>query len=594
MIDLGKTTDVHRLYAAIDHSRKALLPFRNQRVDMLREFVGSHYGDKGQGASHEVLVNLLNFTADVYTHGLAANNPRIRVTSQFTELMPFAYNWQQSLNNMIKEMRFRNTMQQIILDAFFVGGIAKVFQASWQPVQLEDDTWADPGRPYIGRISFDNFGLDMAATDIRCCRFMYDEYRVSWKSVQDDPDFDKSVVKNMSPTSKWDRDSEYAEGISQGSLVDDDEYEPMTDLMDVWLPELEKVGIFAKHTPSKPLKLVEAGPEGGPYHFLSFADVPDNIMPTAPAQNLMGLHKLYNGLLRKQGQQAKRQKTNTIFRANAVDDAQRLRNANDGDIVFVNDPDAVKVVTQGGVDPTNTAFGMNVMDLFDRQAGNLSAMAGLGPQADTVGQEQLIHQAVSRKEAKMQQRVHNFTSDLIRSLGQLMWVDGMLNVPSSVEVASGSGVRVDTSWTPEMREGDFLQYNFEIEPHSMDYESPAAKLQKLERAADRLIQMFPIIQAAGGTIDVQQIQRDMAEMQGTPELRNWITFATPPTIEQPGPTGGAPPVRPSTTTRNYVRSNVSTGGTPQNRSAQMQQAWMGMGKGQGGGQGMPQAMSGVS
>ena len=138
---------------------------------------------------------------------------------------------------------------------------------------------------------------------------------------------------------------------------------------------------------------------------------------------------------------------------------------------------------------------------------------------------------------------------------------------------------------PEMREGDFLQYNFEVEPFSMNYESPESKIQKLERAMDRLGQLFPIIQAAGGTIDVQQMQRDYAELLGIPELKNWVTFSTPPAIEQPGPASGESPVKPSTTTRNYVRRNVATGGTPQNRSAQSQQAWL---SGAGGGQGMGQ------
>ena len=585
MIDLGKTTDIGRLYAAIDHSRQAMRPFRERRGNMLREFVGSHYSD--DGADNTVLVNLLNMTADVYTIGLASRNPRVRITTESgsADLWSFAYFWQQSINNMIKETRFAETLQQIVLDAFFTGGIAKVFQASWQPVQLEDDTWADPGRPYIGRVSFDDYGLDMMAKDIRCCRFMWDEYRVSWKSVLDDPDFDKSVVKELSPTSKHDRGEEHAEKISRGALVDDDEYEPKTDLMDVWLPELEKVGVFSRHRVGPPLKLVEAGPEGGPYHFLSFADVPDNVMPTTPAQNLVELHKLYNGLLRKQAHQAKRQKTNPVFGALATDDAERLKRANDGDFVRVNNPDAVKVITQGGVDPANVAWSMSVFDMFDRSAGNLSAMAGLGPQANTVGQEQLIHQAVSRKEAKMQQRVHAFVSALTRSLGQLMWVDEMLSVPSSVEMYSGSGVRMNTSWTPEMREGDFLEYNFEIEPYSMSYESPEAKLQKMERAMDRLGQLFPIIQANGGTIDVQQMHRDYAELLGTPELKNWITFASPPAIEQPGPAGGQSPVKPSATTRSYVRHNVSTGGTPQNRSAQTQQGWLGNAQS---GQGVPQ------
>ena len=581
MIDLGRQSDIERLYGAIDGSRKAMAPFRANRLEMIKQYVGKHHSTGGP--QHEVLVNLLRMTANVYTIGLAANNPRVRVTTEQRELWPFAFRWKHSLNNLIEEIKFAETLQQIILDAFFTLGIGKVIQADWKPLQLEDDVWADPGRPYMCHISCDDFGLDMSVKDVRRCKYMWDEYRVSWESVRTNPDYDQSVVKQMSATSKHQRGEAQANDVGSGDMADDDEYELMTDLQDVWLPELDAVGIFPRHVATKPLVLLEAGPEGGPYKLLTFADVPDNAMPSAPAQNLIGLHTLYNGLIRKQARQAKRQKTNPTFRPNAKDDANRLKKVNDGVWVAVQDPAAINVIQQGGVDQASVAFGMNVLDLFDREAGNLAAKAGLGPQAGTLGQEELIHQAVSREEAKMQQQVLRFTSGAVHGLGHLMWADGVLNRPLRVPRRPGSTVTVDASWTPEMREGDFLQYGFEVEPYSMNYESPEAKLAKMERAMDKLLQFYEIIQAAGGTIDVEQMQRDYAALLGIPGLENWITYAVPelpPEQQQSGESRMAPE-----TTRNYVRRNVATGGTPQNRSSVMQQALL------GGGQNTPQQLA---
>ncbi len=574
MIDLGTKSDLHRLYTAIDASRDAMRPFRQNRTRMIREFVGSYYNN--QGAPHEVLVNLLSMTAEVYTIGLAAQNPRCRVTTPFRDLWPFAHRWQKSLNDFIQAMRFCETLQQLVLDAIFTYGIAKVHQSEWKSVQLDDDVWADPGRPHISRISPDDFGMDMAVKDRRRCKFMWDEYRVSWETVKNDPDYDKSVLKELSPTSKWDRGEEEANQITGGAIVDDDEYEPMIDLMDVWLPDLEQVAIFPRHRETKPLKVVEAGPTGGPYHHLSFMDVPDNLIPTSPAHNLMGLHLLYNGLLRKQSRQANRQKTNPTYRPQSVEDAERMKRVKDGEWVKVADPSGINVVTQGGVDQANVAFSMAVMDLFDRQAGNLRAMAGLGAQTQTVGQEQLIHQAASRKEARMQQRTHGFVAMLLKSLGHLMWADEMLEVPSSDEVAPGTGVYVDTSWTPELREGAFWQYNFDIEPYSMNYEPPEAKAMKMERAMAQLVQLYPMLQAAGGEIDVQELVKHYAETMQLPELENVITFGMPPSQERPEPTQQLG--KPAETTRNYVRHNVPTGGTPESRSSILQQTLLGGGQ----------------
>jgi hypothetical protein len=576
VIDLGNLRDIDRLYGAIDGSREAMRPFRDVRIEMLNQFVGSWYNT--EGAKNGVIVNLLNLTAETYTIGLVASNPRVRVTTPFRQFWPFAYRWQQSLDNFIKEVHFSETLQDIVLDAMFSMGIAKVFQGPWRSVQLEGDVWADPGRPYLGRISPDDFGLDMGVKDVRRCRFMWDEYRVSWKTVKTHPDYDKSVVAQLSPDSKWARSDETANDISTGSLVDDDEYEPMIDLMDVWLPELEKVAVFSRHVQTKPLKVLDAGPEGGPYRILSFLNVPDNVIPLAPLQNLMTLHLLYNRLLHKGKSQALSQKTNPTYRPSASEDAKRIDDAPDRKWVKVNDPASVGMVSLPGVDQPTVAFSMAVSDLFSRQAGNLDAMAGLGPQAQTYGQEKIIASAVSRKEARMQNRVHAFTAALMGDVGQLMWHDGFLQVPANFEVAPGSGIFADASWTPEQREGDFWQYNFDIIPGSMNYEPAEVKIAKIERAMGQVGQLLPVLQALGG--DPQEFIKQYAELLQVPELERMFNFNAAPGGDRPGPQGspGEGMRMPSQTTRNYVRRNVPTGGTPQSRSMVMQQAFLGGGQ----------------
>lgn len=544
-------------------------PFRQNRQDMLREYVGSYYNDKG--AQFEVLVNLLAMTADVYTIGLAANNPKVNITTTNQQLWPFAHRFKVGINNQIKEMRFAQTLQHLVLDSLFGIGISKTHLAESDPIQLEDDVWADPGQIYVSRISIDDFVLDLSVKEVRNCRFMSDEYRVSWESCQEHPGFEKKVLEKMHPTSKHDRGEEQANDITTGSLTDDDEYEPMVDLMDVWLPELNAVATFPrKNLRTKPLMVLPFdGPEGGPYDMLTFADVPDNVLPSSPMSNLYGLHMLYNGLLRKQARQAKRQKSFVAYRPDAVDDGIRTKNVVDGGLVKMKDPSGINQVMMGGVAQENVAFGIGIMDLFDRQAGNLSAMAGLGAQTGTVGQEELIHAAVSRKEAKMQQRVHSFTASVMSKLGHMMWADDFLEVPGQTEAVPGSGIMVESSWTPEKREGDFWQYNFDIEPGSTNYESTSDKVGKIERAMDRIGQMYPIIQAAGGDIDVQALTRLYAEYLSIPELENIITFMNDPMQQQGGGSTEGQGM-PQNTTRNYVRTNVPTGGTPQARSAALQ------------------------
>lgn len=574
MIDLTSEIHIQRLFAAIDSSRDGMKPFRENRTSMLKEYVGSHYN--GNGAPYEVIVNLIAQTADVYTIGLAANNPKVNITTNSRELLPFANRFKVGINNQIKEMRFSQTLQSIVLDSLFGLGISKTHLAESDPIQLDDDVWADVGKIYVGRISLDDFVMDLTAKEVRRCKFMADEYRVSWETCKNHEAFDKDVLSKMSATSKQNRSVEQANDISGGLLTDDDEYEPMVDLIDVWLPEIKSIATFPLNHPTKPLAVLPwDGAEGGCYDLLSFSDVPDNVLPSSPMSNLRALHDLYNGLIRKQSRQAKRQKTNPAYRPDAQDDANRLKQASDGDWVKVKDPAGVNVIKQGGVAQENVAFSIGIMDLFDRQAGNLSAMAGLGAQAGTVGQEELIHAAVSRKEAKMQQRVHSYTASVMGKIGHMMWADEFLELSGETEAIAGSGIMVESSWTPEHREGDFWQYNFDIIPGSTNYESTEAKIGKIERAMEKLQQMYPMIQAAGGEIDVEALTRVYAEYLEIPEIQNIITFSQSLNQMDAMGGGGSEQRMPSNTTRNYVRRNVPTGGTPQARSQALQQSMYG-------------------
>lgn len=574
MIDLRSTQDINRLYTAIDASRRARDPFLRKRTEMIKDYVGSHYSDNGP--QFRVMVNLMNQAADAYTIALAANCPRSRIVTRRQQLRPFAFRYQTSMNHYVQEIRLEDTLAKILLDGIFSWGVAKVYQQSTGWIHLIDDVWADPGRPYVERVSPDNFIPDMTASDLRKCRFMADEYRVSYSDFMQEESFNPEVKKSVFATSKYEdeRNSTRAKQIEARDLTDDDELEPMTDLMDVWIPDLNVIATFPKHAETLPLAVRECEYEGGPYHIFCAADVPDNIMPSTPAQNLKELHDLFNGLFRKQAAQARRHKVNPTFRPGASDDADRLKKVNDGEWVAVADPSAINVITQGGIDQTNTAFSVAVMQLFDRMAGNLSAMLGLGPQAETLGQEQLIYGALSKKEAKLVHRFNGFTAGILRHVGLLMWNDELLSIQAEVEAPTGMGAIIDASWD-ERREGDFWEYQFSVEPYSMAYQPPTAKLQKIERAIAQLMNLWPMLQAQGGNFDIQGLVRLYAEMLDIPELEHIVTFAAPsPLAIQQEQGGASAPNQP----HEYIRRNVSMGQTPQAQMDSVMQSLMAVGQ----------------
>ena len=286
--DVGNKLDLDRLHKAKKTSRDALDPFRVIRAEFIRDFTGSWYSKSG--ARLYTLVNKLNQTARIYSMALAFNNPQCKVSSFNPQLWPFCRKYEVNINKVVANIDLKTTLQAGVLDAFFLMGIFKCRMADSGYVQTEDNVWIDPGKPWVDRVSFDDVVLDFSAKDIRAMRFIGNRYRVSYRRLMERDDFDKKVLGRVTPTSKFSVDSagNRASNIASGWQVEDDELEPMCWLEDVYLPETRQIVTFYSDDESlPPLKVMDddSGPMG-PYETLGLGLVPDNIIPSSPAQNL--------------------------------------------------------------------------------------------------------------------------------------------------------------------------------------------------------------------------------------------------------------------------------------------------------------------
>ena len=125
MLDLADKAARDRLWKAVKSSREAMFGFRQNRRNLLRDYVGSWYQKEG-GARFKTLVNLIQQTAKIYTVALAANNPRVMISSQVPEYESFAKRFQINLNRLVDRIELDVTMRAIVLDAFFCIGCACV------------------------------------------------------------------------------------------------------------------------------------------------------------------------------------------------------------------------------------------------------------------------------------------------------------------------------------------------------------------------------------------------------------------------------------------------------------------------------------
>lgn len=566
-------TDRNRLKRAVDWSKEQLRPFRDTRRRLVADYVGPKYGNcEGKEVQ---FMSLMYQAATTYQFTLAANRPRVLVNTDYTALLPFARRFQLNLNNLIAEIRLEETLQQAVLEAFFKLGVVKVCLADSVEVELEPNRWADPGRPFARVVSLDRYLHDMSAERIPEMAWALDYYTVDFDKLRDGNLFDQKVVELLTPTEKNDtktRDGQDTVAqLGQGGRTNDAMLYDCIELVDVWLPTDKIVATFEASFEHGPLAVRPyEGPETGPYKYLSFDDVPDNTMPTSPGEQLDDLASLINSLTRKAARQSKGAKTVNIYEGDAEEDAKRIMRAPDQAFIKVNNAQGVGVMKIGGVDPGNHAFSMQLVDVFDRMAGNLQSMAGLGPQADTLGQENMIQATVSKKAAKMQYRVTAFTAEIAKDLGWLMWSDQVMQREAYEEVEGHPDIRIPAGWSPDLREGDFSQYKFDLEPYSMEYQSPGQRASELVQIVTQVVipvSQTPVAQAQGMSVDMEAMLDELASLRNLPQLRRIVKFegALP---EAMLPSSDGPRQSPATT-RTNVRKNVSSGVGQQGQRAAM-------------------------
>jgi len=111
----------------------------------------------------------------------------------------------------------------------------------------------------------------------------------------------------------------------------------------------------------------------------------------------------------------------------------------------------------------------------------------------------------------------------------------------------------------------------------MPYQPPEQKVQTVLALIQKLyMPMAQTLAAQSGQINMQSLTEMLAELLRVPRLRDVIQFSSPDAGSPPDLGPATPPSAPAQTSREYVRKSVATGGTPENRAIEKQQAWLDM------------------
>lgn len=545
---------VSRIMDAVRVSYKEMEKYRNSARKMKEAYVGHLYSDNA--AKKPVIYNKMHQLVTIYLRLLASSAPQVTIETPYKEHRLFAATFEHVVNRHIRDTRIEDVLSRCVLDGLFGAGIAKTaIAAGDEEFEIEGEIY-DPGKVFTSHISVNDFVIDLQAKQPERIEFIGDRFLMPRKVVKD---LYKGRNENLTA------DRQQSEFRPEPDLIDINQPEKrLYDMVWVWelfLPK-ENAVVLVPDGCNHPIGIYEYhGPEGGPYDILGFQQVPDEVMPSAFAASLLELHDWINDLARKQRRQTERQKQVLIVeKGKAVDGARVIGNANDGDIIAVPQGTLERTMqfTSGGADPSNFQSLIDARQQFNLMGGNLDAIAGLQPQSDTATQDRLMATAANALLDAMRQQVISFTKRVIEKQAWYIWTDPLREEPVVLQVP-GTGYEVKTVYSPDVREGDFLQYNFKIEPYSMMDETPSMKVEKLMAFMSNFV--FPSAEMAmqsGLAPNIQEIARMLCKWLNLP--MDQVYLAMDPAMQESLQEQGAVrnPLRQSHTVNERVSRSATT------------------------------------
>jgi hypothetical protein len=466
--------------------------FRKARLRVIAQYTGAYYADGHgvkDGPSRHNPINLIYQGMTTMVPNLVYNIPRCDITTQFLAYREYGEVLELAVNHLVREINLRMSLRKAITDAIICCGWIKTGIGVTGQTVDSDGLLHDIGQPYADRVDPDDMFIDPNARRLEEAFGIGSRVRVAKSWLLEHNIVNEDKVKQLHSRYEYPTDPEVSIiGHSQTSrdyVTGGDSQGPLeyVDLVETWIPS-DNVIVLTPYEPHSSgsgvtefLRVVDyEGPETGPYHQLGFAWAGDNIMPLPPASVWYDMHIQANKVARKIARQAERQKSVLIYQSTDWEDAREIIDADDGETVKVDDIDHIKEVSYGGASDDAYQYITWAKQMFSEMAMNLDLLSGAGTNEPTATQAELVQSNASVRLADMQNIVYSFTGDIMRDLLFFVHTDPLID---KMLVKRDRGEDQQVRYTPEMREGDWLDYALKVRAYSMARQDPNVKIRRL-------------------------------------------------------------------------------------------------------------------
>lgn len=523
VIKTAKTSFPSRLHRAIQVWQKMNEPMLEHRKKMLQYYASGYYA-KGEQKSHPI--NLTDRGIGIVVPYLVMGNPAVLVNTKIASLQPWAYTTQLALMHLLDEIDFAtSSLRPAVRNSMYGAGITKTGIMHAEEVEYAGYLH-DLGQPYCDIIDDSDYVGDPTARSREDFEFEGNFYLMPTDYAKEF--FGPKYADDISVDYKLYGDAAPQTLAGDVSSSDFHTVKKWSRFCDLWLP---KEDVIITITPpdknARILRTVEwDGPEGGPYDVLGYKYFPNSPVPIPPVWGWLDMDTMMNVMVLKARHQAEREKIVLAYEASAADDAERISSTPDGGTVKVENIDRIKEVKYGGVNPDIYSWVQYVEAQFSRQYGNLYVTGGRETQAGTLGQEQMLQANATRILEDMAIAVHNHAKSVFRKMAWFFWTDPLIRLPVIKRVPGTAGL--DVIFSQQAKEGDFWDFNFDIEPYSMQRLSPEIRYQRFLTLLNQwLLPSSQLAAAQGNQLQIDVITRQLAMYLDVKNVDEWWKSASP-------------------------------------------------------------------
>jgi hypothetical protein len=184
--------------------------------------------------------------------------------------------------------------------------------------------------------------------------------------------------------------------------------------------------------------------------------------------------------------------------------------------------------------------------------------------------------------ADMQESASKSVKRVVQTLGKYLWYDPVSSPKIKTKIPD-TDFEVTLEFTPDIREGEIVEYEIDIAPYSMVDRSPSERAKTLgDLMQGFVIPLAPQLQQQGMKPNMAKFLELMSKYSNTDELMDIVTqlddadMSKMREMSEMGGSGERPTQSP-VTTRRQVRENIP-GSTRQGRDEAMMQILAGGGQ----------------